>query len=771
MAMSKPFRWSRKAGRIITDYQEGQTENKNQNNCVFMGTPRTGKNHLKNIIEEWAMRGDHAKVIFPHASQATHLEEIFRFMLPNGYHDMKEGNEALETLKKNLREAEYSTHTIVEGDLIGIKDQKWDKRVDVLQDLIEKEDNRAILDHLRTARDAYQEVADIAGKTEEMAINNDDIPRSIDKVYDDGLGALANFNVKVFAPISSSMPQGVEFPDIFEPYAIPVDDFKKYNYNNSLKIIFGDSGNYDKYRELYDRAIDIGDSDVTDLKAPEIDDKRDYVDSVSFGDMDYSVFNPPENAKQVMGRFKMAWSRMFNKQGIICSSDFDKTLREPLKKHLLDDETDIVVLYTGFINNTGLQKFCMTHFMETYESIMDGLSPQEQEKLDRKNIIDLLEAQEIVFRKTQYNNLTNQDKQFNRFLSGFINQAGHMNSDVFADTKPRQAHPLLLSTTEHTWITKIQRDDWEDLFKKIDNDLQDKAKRAFQNRDYSELENSEFGMGFILWTEGRVIDWQKSKDARYMPNTSTYGYRHFCSRMSETDPVPFSNDNPSFLNEELGFQDNDRTFKFDKYVRELFEDDWDSDREAISDFDEKREKEKQKQKKEEKEKKELIKEKINQRIRSYVYELGEIPSSWSDIHKEIIEDENLDYERRTVREWTEDVRNELEEEFEADVDIDPYQLGEELREVSAFAFAGSMKSMEMRCKEYLIKERGIDREQVERIDDDTIDTAVRKAIADLQDAGVLNKQMNVKLEGENREQQKDRFRELVEKEKIAPTVT
>lgn len=737
-----------------------------------MGTPRTGKNHLKNIIEEWGLRNDDFKLIFPHASQPSHLQEIFRFMLPNGYFDMEEAKKEIKTVRENIREGEYDSHELVDGDFDGFNELSLDDRIDMAEDLIDRAENKTIKKRLRNARDNLKDIHDKVKKTERNCINERTIDRRIRDVYSDGQGAFDSFNVEVLVPITNTLPQDVDFPDFFTPYAIPVDDFKRYNYDNSLKIIFGDGDNYDKYRELYDRAIETGNASFTDLKAPDVDEKKEYVDSVSFGDMDYDVFSPPENSKQVMKRFKMAWSRMFNKTGMVCSSDFEHTLREPLKEMLLDDDTDIVVLYTGFINNTGLQKFAMTHFMETYEDVIDSFSVKDERSIDRKFVIDLLEAQEIIFRKTQYNNLSNQDRQFNRFVSGFINQAGHLNSDVFADTKPRQAHPLLLSTTEHTWITKIQRDDWEDLFKKIDTDLQDKAKRCFQDKDYQELDRSRFGMGFILWTEGKIKSWRKSESARYMAGTNTYGYRHFVSKMTETEPVPFANDDPSFFIDELGYGDKGSTMNFKKYVRELFEEDWSDDQDAIEEYDRRKEEERKKKEQEEKEKKELVKEKVAQKLRSKVYKIGEEPQSWLDLVEDITKEEDLDYDKRTVYEWdrVKETKRELKEEFTVDTDLDAFELGAELREIPAFAFSESKQKKMMRAEEYLVKNKDFDQSEVDKMDD-LIEKAVMKATSDLQEAGIINRSHKVEIEAENREEKIKIFRQMVEDGEVAPQMT
>ena len=69
---------------------------------------------------------------------------------------------------------------------------------------------------------------------------------------------------------------------------------------------------------------------------------------------------------------------------IVCSSNFEHTLRPKLKKALLDDEPDIIVLYTGYLTDKGAKKFIMTYFLETYRSIINDLNAQEEQNLNKK---------------------------------------------------------------------------------------------------------------------------------------------------------------------------------------------------------------------------------------------------------------------------------------------------------------------------------------------------------------------------------------------------
>lgn len=47
----------------------------------------------------------------------------------------------------------------------------------------------------------------------------------------------------------------------------------------------------------------------------------------------------------------------------------------------------------------------------------------------------------------------------------------HHNGDLWADAKPDDAYPMLLSRSQHTFVTRVNPEDWSDLFQNRDQDL------------------------------------------------------------------------------------------------------------------------------------------------------------------------------------------------------------------------------------------------------------------------------------------------------------
>lgn len=159
-------------------------------------------------------------------------------------------------------------------------------------------------------------------------------------------------------PDQFRMPTGIAFPDFFEPFAIPVDAFKRYDLNKSLKIVFGKQ-NYDSHRDIYDQAVTVGETTHADIKSVDMDDlDRDYVQAQDIAGEEVEIYDPGRPTRKVQS-FRRKWSQMFDSEGVVCSSDFPHQLRDQLKSALLDDETDCIVLYTGCLRNSGLKKFVM----------------------------------------------------------------------------------------------------------------------------------------------------------------------------------------------------------------------------------------------------------------------------------------------------------------------------------------------------------------------------------------------------------------------------
>lgn len=780
----KAWRWVYTAQRMITDYQEGQTENKVQHNSDFTGIPRTGKNHTKKVIEEWGMASDNIKTVFPHASKPGHLQEILQFMVPFGYFREEKAMEEINGVVDNLVNGEYEEHEINAQDLESVEElplggnTRFKSKIEKLNELIDQEENPAIKRRLRKALGKFEEINDYLSMWENNVLNEKRIPRVIRESYsyhnDQGEKkySLSNsFDMRVLVPISTSMPHGVEYPDFFEPYAIRVDRLKEYDFDNCLNIIFG-GRNYESYRELFDKVVDVGDTEITDLKAPDVQTGREHVDVVSFADTEYEILSSDKDPTQVMDRFKQTWATMFNKKGLICGSDFEWTLEEKLKGLLLEDDVDSIVLYTGFLQNSGIKKFVLLHFMEMYEQILDNLTPSEERNIRKKFVVDFVESQLVIQRRTDFNSLNNQDKQVNSFMSDFIEQSGHIGSDVWADAKPNTVNPLLTANTEHSFITKIGKDDWEDLFKGLESNFKKSLKNAFQDQDYTnaDFDNITYGKGFVLLTEGSVTDWKKPTGLEFDPEYNgrpTYGYRHITPRMTAMKPIPFSHDDPSFFTEDMGYKDAGRVIMFDDYVDELMQKWNSSDQEIIEMKDRQLEKKRKEQEEEQREKKDLIKQNVVNRLENIVAKREGIPGEdydWSEILMKIKDGEDggdeVEFGKRTLEKWTKDTRDRLKEEAlkEPEEKLDPKDVAEELKRDLRFVFGARSTDRKMnRAVDYIMDNYDTAESYARNI----ADRAVDKAMTDLEFEGIIDSSHNVHVDGESLDEQKENYKEIM----------
>jgi hypothetical protein len=742
---------------MITDFEDGQVENPTQHNTTFIGLPSTGKNHTKCIIEEWGMRGDYIKTIYPHCATPGHLQEILQYTLPNGFFEERTARQQIETVRENLRNAEYTNASLAWEELDTYELLDDDQKIELLDTCLEEATNDQVTQRLRTARRQLEEKRRKGAMIKENLAENYDVPRPIRDVFRDGDGLTTNFSVTVFTPVSFGMPTGTEYPDFFEPFAIPVDDFKRYDMDKSLKIVFGKK-NYDGHREIYDQAATVGDTTHADIKAVDVDDlDRDYVQKQEVSGEEIEIYDPGRPTRKVQS-FRRKWSQMFDSEGVVCSADFPHQLREKLKAALLDDETDCIVLYTGFLRNSGLKKFVMTYFMQTYRSLLDSLSVKEERNLDRKFVLSFLEAQEAIVKKASYRTLSDQDEQFNAFMHTYANQMRHHNSDLWADAKPDDCHPMLLSRSQHAFVTRVNPEDWSDLFQNRDQHLKDDARAAFMNRDYRELENSKYGMGFILFSEGEVQSWKKSKHAPYFPNTQTYGYRHLAPRQSVQRPVPYANDDPSFFTENLGFAAAGRTITFDEYLED-FREDWEpAEAEPIAVEDKQLEQEQKEAEREEKAKSEMRQEQVCTKLRLMTEQNG-IPTTWREYLRDIKEDLELDVTMKSMENWTKETRDELEQQdAEQDVDIDVDEVVRELIRDEKFVFGYvSKEQKQMYAKRVMQEEYDVSEAAAESV----IDDVVAEAIAQLKFEGIIGSSFNPQLEGETTAEQKQQFREIM----------
>lgn len=122
------------------------------------------------------------------------------------------------------------------------------EHIEKLEELIVEESNYRLREHLEEAKEKQEEIRDRLQQIHRWCYTNPDVPDLFRKNYTDGLNT--NFSIQVFTPISRDMLT-CDVPDFFEPFAVPVDDFKKYEQLKwGLRIIHPDRFNTTKKREL-----------------------------------------------------------------------------------------------------------------------------------------------------------------------------------------------------------------------------------------------------------------------------------------------------------------------------------------------------------------------------------------------------------------------------------------------------------------------------------------------------------------------------------------
>lgn len=748
--MEPAWRWLSKYYRDFTQYQQGQAENQTNTNILAMGKPRTGKNYMTSFMLESLLNGGYVKAVFPHVSKPGHLSEVLQFLFPNGTFQERKVREELETLRENLEAGEYTDASVSVSDLHGLEEMDLAPRVQEVEKLLESAENDTVKNRLGKVRKASEKHYEKVEMIEKNVIENKEIPRKIRNMFG-SRGATSNFSMKIFVPITFGLPEDVEVPEgMFAPFAIPVDSYSVHgDMEWGLRTIFGDR-NFGGYKKLYHKMATAGDSSFADLKEgyPEGVD-RDYVQEREYADGEVVEVYDPEKPKQSLKRFKVSLSQMFNSTGIVSSSDFEYDLRSQLKEALLGDEPDIVVLYTGFMKDKGAKKFVMTHFMEEYRSIIDNLTHSEEKRLTRKFIVNFIEAQEAIKLNDQDKNLSQEDVVFNRFMHEFMNESGHFNSDIWVDTKPDDAHPMLLSRTQYHFVTQISHNDLKELFAGRGKEIKDKARACFKNRDYTEM--GKYGYGFIDLSRERIVEWDKGETADVNPGVHSYGYRLPCKRQCVERPVPVSNTDFSFLLD--SFDVGSTTFK--EYKEALFEEDWgETESQPIEREDEKLEEEKKKKQEEQQEKKDLIKQNVRERLRNMVQERG-LPGTWRDYLEEIKDDMDLSYTIRSIEGWTQDLRQDLKEEAEKEPEeeIDVDEVADELKRDEKFVFgATSSDRKQMYAVDWIMDRYDCGEGYAEKV----AGKAVSKAVTDLEFENVIDSSHNPQIDD------REEFRELMD---------
>jgi len=720
---------------VLTAYNEGQIENDESASMLYTGLSGTGKGHISGWGKEHGLAGDHAKLFELHASKTSHLAEIFQFMLPNGFFLNRESQRILESVQSELEKGSYSDPVLSKkdiGDLLELHESgSPPERLEKIEEFLDREENYTLCQRLNEAREKQEEIRDRLQQIHRWGYRNDEIPDLFRKNYTESLND--SFNIKVFTPISRNMPT-CKVPDFFEAFGVPADAFERYEeLSAALKVIHPDR--FEQYKNFYGRTVEIGETSLQDLKnVDELNDSDHFIER-EFGDGQTYRDTRVRNEKNIREKFQRDWDGTFT-EGVACSSDFEYKLRGRLKEAMLDDDVDIITLYTGFLSDHTLRKFVITYFMEIMFDIARNLSGKEVRDLDRAFIASMIEAQDVVEISTKENSLTSADRVFNKYLWQRLNDARHENFHFWFDTKPAQTHKLLLSKIPRRVITQLNKEDRQSWYQL---DMKKQLKTAFESSDYTSMDGTypEFGTGFIYNDE--YVKWE-DKHGR-----QRHGHRLPCPRMCVHDPVDeFSHDDWSFFLDELGMD----SMQFEPFQEALFKEDWEKNAEPyVEESKRKAEKKKEEEEQEEQDRKELLKETVREKLRSKVNEAGEVPSSWTSLAKKILEelhDRGMAEEwehHRNVMDATLEMRKNPEEHFDfGSSDVDVEQVARSLKTLErngqpAFVYgAKSVGEKEVLAKRYILENHGVD----ESVAEDVAEEAVKLAVMDLKLDGVIN---------------------------------
>lgn len=696
--MFPPFRWTKEMQNVITEYNEGERMNPSNHNITVFGKPRSGKNQLLSTLKEVGMSSENIKCIEAHASEPAHLREIMGFTLPNGYFDKRECREELETLQSNLRkdsdsEDGYQNASVKSSDIDRVlpKIDDPERAIEELNEVREKASNDTVQKRIGKALGSMKTLLKKKKKMSKNVVNNQNIPKVFRDAYKKK--GMRNFNVKVLTPIvsentnndgefMSGMPSSEEVPYFIDPFAIPVEDYAKYQQlEYGLEMVF--PHNFQSYSRMYSNIVEIGDTSLADLKYAKPNSSRDYVREVTFGDETVEILRKSqgEQSAEVFGN---KWDQMIGTEGLVCSSDFDHKLRPKLKKYLLDDDVDMIVLYTGFVRNSSLRTFVMTYFVETLKSIIQNLDRKESKKLVRKFWLSFLEGQEVLPKIGRGDNVDEETKIFTRMIKELMNNSGHLNMDVVIDGKPADINPMLAKKSQHNFITQMDIEQFKKWFSFLPDKTKDQIEEALRNKNYRTLQQgrhyiSDLGYGFVYLSADSLQtgcpEWR-----------GNLGCRLPAPRMCVESELDISNTDWRVFNEEMGLE----TQTLREYQEALFLDDWkESEAEYVDMKDDKREEMLKKQEEEEKSKKKQRIKFAENMMRRFVNERGlpdkadpDAPDTWKSYAVEIKDEisETFDvgdsFGKRTVMEYTEDLREELREESQRtqEEEIDKQQV-------------------------------------------------------------------------------------------------
>jgi len=750
----------------LTDYNEGQKENSGSHNTYFAGKTGTGKGQLSGWAKEHGIASGNLKVFEAHASQPAHLEELFQFLFPNGFLLNYDSLQILDSVLEQFDRGAYSDGNVDKTDvneLYQMLDEGHhpEKRVEKIEELLDSNPARSLKLHLQEVKEKEVEIRKRIKQLREGGYKYNDLPDTFQKSYADGVNR--GFDVEVLVPISDSMPT-CDVPDFFTPFAIPINDYARHEQlEEGLKIIFGNQ--YEDYSKIYDKVVDDS-SSFEDVKNVESLGGKEYIQQGSFAGETFQVTETNIEDQQLEA-FQRRFDKLFSTRGIVCSPDFEHRLRPKLKDVMLDNEPDIVILYTGFLSNDPLRKFVITYFLETYEDIIQNLKPSEVTKLDKKFVVSGIEAQEWV-KESNGAGQNVHDRVPRIQVDRMMDNCRHFNTEFWFDVKPDKIHDIILSKASDRFATSMNEGDvdefsWNSTFKT-------EYKKAIDHIPYNSLDDSypELGYGFV-YLEGTssVPDWKRN-------GRKQYGHRMPTPRMCVQDPVDrFSMDNFSFF---LQFDRWD-PISFQDYQRQLFKEDWESNAEPYLEEEEKREKRKQQEEEErEEEMKNLRKNAAISKLETKVEKNGEVPDQWKsmleEVRDEMIEDDIIeeDFSYRTILDYTKERREELKEEFETrrPDDFDYQEVARDLVQDKEFVFGGSSKDdKQVRAKEFILEEFP---ECGERAAEEDGEKAADKAVRMLQTEGILNNSYQTQIDRDRFEREISEAFEFAEFETVEDEV-
>ena len=773
--VASAWNWTKWYSKVMNDFEPGQTENPENHSMLFSGLPGTSKNYTCDWFKEAQIDTGVAKCVEINAQKPTHLNELLSYAIPNGYVENKRSLEEVQKVVDGIEEGKYDQHDLSLEQVEEFFDceNSVEKR-DKLKDLIALETNGAILNRLRSAKGLQEEIINKMSLIINNVLQNNSMPDELQDRYRDGNGLLRGYNIEIFVPISTQMPDK-EVPDFFNPFGVPVDAFSRYkNVEWALDVVF--NGKADQgYSDLYYKIVEPGNTSFTDLKIEEPDDDREYVTETRFGqeDDDPVELTDPGDESQKLGNFQSEWSK-FNKQGVLCSSDFKYTLRDQLEEKLLDPNTEFLFLYTGYINDPDVRIFVITYFVEILRDIIDSWDSETVRKhFDFRILLGMLEAQELLKKTGRGGSGNKSHKVFADMFKEYANQFRHNGIDFIADSKPDDAHPIMRSKAGHRIVTRMNIEDFLDTFTGMKKDFRDNTQDAFADPDYRDI--GKLGRGFVRIDEQKVVEWTK-KSGEYSGKT-TYGFRLPCPKRSSDKIINESDDDFEVFLDDLGYREAGRTMNLNDY-QELLKADWrNSESEVIEKLDEIREKEKQSRQQMEDEKLEAQMNSARTMARNYLIENG-LPEnsghSWNDVYRFVIDELNLDKNPKTVEIWLkkenpdgegtyrdqiiEKVKEKTESFDKSEVVDVVIGNNEEMSEyaIDFIFYSYSTEDKKDVVDEYLREERDMDL----GINHDIVESITSKARRKLRRDRIINRQNQVQVEGETEEDQIRNFKQV-----------